>query len=79
MPKVFVSIGSNIEREKNLPSALRALEQAFGQLTLSSVYESEAIGFQGAPFYNMVIAFDSEQPIEDVARTLRVIEVQHGR
>lgn len=79
MARIFVSIGSNIEREKNLPSSLRALEKEFGELTFSSVYESEAVGFQGAPFYNMVIAFESERPIQEIGRALRAIEIQHGR
>lgn len=79
MARIFVSIGSNIEREKNLPSSLRALEREFGKLTLSSVYESESIGFEGAPFYNMVVAFESARPVEEVSHLLRDIEIQHGR
>ena len=34
--------GSNIEKEENVRSALKALQSRFGELTLSSVYETEA-------------------------------------
>lgn len=79
MPEVFVSIGSNVEREKQIPSALRELEQRFGPLTVSSIYESEAVGFQGDAFYNLVAGFHSELPIQEVARMLSEIETLHGR
>lgn len=79
MAKVFVSLGSNIEREKNIPLALKALEKAFGPLTLSSVYESEAVGFEGAPFYNMIAVFETDLPVHEVAKKLREIEHRQGR
>ncbi len=79
MPRVYVSIGSNIEREKNIRGAVRALAQRFGQLTLSSVYESKAVGFEGEKFYNLVAAFDTEIPVEEVRREFAHIEAAHGR
>lgn len=79
MPRVFVSIGSNIDREKNLRGAVRALATRFGPLTLSSVYESGAVGFAGDDFYNLVATFDTEEPVEELGVTLARIEMQHGR
>lgn len=79
MARVFVSAGSNIAREHNIRSAVAALEAAFGRLTRSSVYESEAVGFEGPNFYNLVIAFDTALAPEEVARVLAGIERNHGR
>ena len=79
MTRGFISVGSNIEREKNIASGLQALEQAFGKLIVSSVYESEPVGFSGDAFYNLVVGFDSELEVHAVARTLRDIEIAHGR
>jgi 2-amino-4-hydroxy-6-hydroxymethyldihydropteridine diphosphokinase len=79
MPTVYVSIGSNIEREKNIASGLSALQQCFGELTLSSVYEAEPVGFAGEPFYNLAAGFVSDWQIEAVAQKLREIEFAHGR
>ncbi|HUL13724.1 MAG TPA: 2-amino-4-hydroxy-6-hydroxymethyldihydropteridine diphosphokinase [Methylococcaceae bacterium] len=79
MPEIFISIGSNVEREKHIPSALRELERQFGPLTMSSIYESEAVGFEGDAFYNLVVGFQSDKPVQEVARILGEIEVLHGR
>ncbi|MDF9393024.1 MULTISPECIES: 2-amino-4-hydroxy-6-hydroxymethyldihydropteridine diphosphokinase [Methylococcus] len=79
MPEVFVSIGSNIDRDRHIPSALAALRDAFGTLRVSSVYETAAVGFEGDPFYNLVVGFTTELPLADVARALARIEADHGR
>ncbi|PKM13239.1 MAG: 2-amino-4-hydroxy-6-hydroxymethyldihydropteridine diphosphokinase [Gammaproteobacteria bacterium HGW-Gammaproteobacteria-3] len=79
MPRCYVSIGSNIDKELHIPSCLRALERYFGKLTLSSVYETEAIGFNGDNFYNLAVGFDTDLPILRVAEILRQIELAHGR
>ena len=79
MPRIFVSIGSNIEREKNLRGAVRALRDAYGTLALSRVYESAPQGFTGDNFYNLVAAFDTGESIEAVKARLAAIETAHGR
>jgi len=79
VPRVYVSIGSNIERESNIRAAVQALRDRFGTLTLSSVYESRPIGFDGENFYNLVAAFDTHESPEVVARMLHDIEQRHGR
>jgi 2-amino-4-hydroxy-6-hydroxymethyldihydropteridine diphosphokinase len=79
MPKVFLSIGSNIDREKNLDSAIRRLGARYAPLTLSSVYESETVGFQGDNFYNLVAAFDTDESLDSIAAFITQIEVAHGR
>ena len=79
MPIGYISIGSNIEREKNVRSSLIALEKQFGELVVSSIYESEAIGFEGSFFYNLIVAFKSTLDVNTVAKQLRDIELTHGR
>lgn len=79
MPEIFVSIGSNVDREKHVSSALWELIKRFGALTVSSVYESDAVGFEGDAFYNLVIGFRSDQPVEEIVRLLNEIEALHGR
>jgi len=79
MTTVYLSIGSNIEREKHLRAGIAALKKQFGTLTLSSVYESDAVGFDGQPFLNLVAAFETEHPPEQVDVLLDVIEKNNGR
>jgi 2-amino-4-hydroxy-6-hydroxymethyldihydropteridine diphosphokinase len=79
MARVFISIGSNIEREKNIRAAVQTLHDRFGVLTLSRVYENRPIGFDGENFYNLVAAFDTDEPPEAVTAMLHDIEQKHGR
>jgi len=79
MPRVYVGIGSNIDREVNIRAGVSELRKQFGGLQVSSVYESEAVGFAGEPFYNLVASFDTEQEIAEVSARLREIEDRHGR
>jgi len=79
MTRVYVSLGTNIDREANLRAGITELRQQFGELQLSSVYESEAVGFNGDPFYNMVAAFNTDISATEVVALLHAIEERHGR
>ena len=79
MQKGYISIGSNIDKNKNIPASLEALKLHFGQLTISSIYESESVGFTGDTFYNLVVGFNSEFSVKEVAKILRQIELDNGR
>lgn len=79
MAKIYISLGSNIERARNTRAGIRALRDRFGELQLSSVYESEAVGFEGDAFYNMVIACDVDEDVHAANRALAEIEDAHGR
>ncbi|HCU52961.1 MAG TPA: 2-amino-4-hydroxy-6-hydroxymethyldihydropteridine diphosphokinase [Gammaproteobacteria bacterium] len=79
MARAFVSIGSNIERERNVRAAVAALRHRFGTLQLSRVYQNRPIGFDGEDFYNLVVGFDTSEPPEAVAAILHDIEQQQGR
>lgn len=79
MTQVFLSVGSNIEREKHINGALDDLQLSFGQLELSSVYESEAVGFDGDHFYNLVVAVQTELSVAELSIKLHQIEDKHGR
>ena len=79
MTQVYLGIGSNINREFNIHSGIAHLKQKFGALTLSEVYESEAVGFKGDPFYNLVAAFQTTLPAHKISLILKNIEDTHKR
>ncbi|MBL4822533.1 MAG: 2-amino-4-hydroxy-6-hydroxymethyldihydropteridine diphosphokinase [Colwellia sp.] len=83
MADIYISLGTNVERQYHVQQGLQALALAFKlpftQLKLSSLFESEAIGFSGTAFYNMVIGITTSQSVEQVAMKLRAIEFSHGR
>ena len=79
MPRVFVGIGSNIDRGRSIRAGVADLREQYRELQLSSVYESDAVGFDGDAFYNLVAAFDTEESVEQVVTNLAAIEDRHGR
>lgn len=75
----FISIGSNIDKEIHIPSSVNALKKQFSNIVSSSLYETEAVGFEGDDFHNLIVQFDSSLGAKAVAKILRQIELDHGR
>ncbi len=76
---ILISVGSNIEKETNVSKGLDLLQQAFGQLALSVFYESDAVGFTGNTFLNLVVGASTVATVGEVIQTLKNIEVVCGR
>lgn len=79
MPTVYISVGSNIERERSIRFGIKALQQHFGQLVLSRVYNAVAVGFEGDDFLNLMVSFESSLSPEQISSTLDQIEQLSGR
>jgi 2-amino-4-hydroxy-6-hydroxymethyldihydropteridine diphosphokinase len=77
--RVWLSLGSNLEPEKHLRAALRELRERFGALSVSSVYESAAVGFDGPPFWNLAVGLDSDLDSDALGAWLHALEERHGR
>ena len=79
MALIYLSLGSNIERHLHIGAALDALAENFGELQISSVYESESVGFEGDSFYNLVVGIRSDLRVGQISRILKGIEDNNGR
>ena len=79
MARVYLGVGSNIERERYIVAGLDALQRLFGDFDHSSVYDSAAVGFEGQPFLNLVVGIDTQLSVAELAKQLRAIEFEHGR
>ncbi|WP_372881187.1 2-amino-4-hydroxy-6-hydroxymethyldihydropteridine diphosphokinase [Psychromonas sp.] len=79
MAQVFLGVGSSINKAENIRSGIASLRDEFGELALSPVYESEAVGFSGVNFYNLVVELHTRVDIDELIRILKSIEVKHGR
>ena len=79
MALIFLSLGSNIQRQLHLSNALDSLAENFGDMIISSVYESIAVGFEGDSFYNLVVGIHSKMDIHEISSLLKQIEDQNGR
>tara|TARA_B100001175_G_C19237716_1_gene508500 strand:- start:195 stop:686 length:492 start_codon:yes stop_codon:yes gene_type:complete len=77
--KIFVGIGSNIDREKNIKSCIAVLKDLYGEIIISPVYETQSMGFDGPNFYNLVSCFETDESIYILKNNLNKIENNHGR
>lgn len=76
---ILISVGSNIDRAYYTQRALDCLKAEFEDVSHSSVYESESVGFDGSAFYNYVVKASSDLSIAQVCLILKEIEKQNGR
>ncbi|MCT6698850.1 2-amino-4-hydroxy-6-hydroxymethyldihydropteridine diphosphokinase [Rheinheimera sp. 4Y26] len=79
MAQIYISVGTNHNREHHIRMAVQELQQFFTSLQLSSVYESEAVGFKGDAFYNMVVGAQTSLSVADCVAVFKAIEDRHGR
>ncbi|MCP3690364.1 MAG: 2-amino-4-hydroxy-6-hydroxymethyldihydropteridine diphosphokinase, partial [Gammaproteobacteria bacterium] len=79
MSQVYVGLGSNVDREANIQKAVMVMRREFGELTLSPVYSSAAVGFDGDDFLNMVVGMEPALTVQQVVARLRSIEDGLGR
>lgn len=79
MTQLTLSLGSNQNAEHHIRQALDGLWQLFGELSLSSVFESEAVGFDGGNFLNMAVAAETDMSLNDVSLAIKALEDANGR
>jgi 2-amino-4-hydroxy-6-hydroxymethyldihydropteridine diphosphokinase len=76
---VYLGVGSNVNVETNVREGVIALREAFGDVALSTVYRSVAVGFSGKDFINFAARINtSMQPLE-LKEFLNSLEDRHGR
>lgn len=79
MARIYISLGTNVEPERHVIAGVADLQRHLGALQLSRVFESEAVGFNGTNFLNMVIGAETELSIAEVNALFKQIEQDNGR
>jgi len=80
MHRVCLLLGSNIEPEKNLPLAVNLLKKQLTILQTSSVWESKAVGSDGANILNAALLVSTSLEAEILKeQVLHPLEAQLGR
>ena len=83
MADVCIALGANLgDREANLRSALRAIEDVARISAVSSLYETDAVtpdGSEGPPYYNAACRIETELAPSPLLRFLQSVEGQIGR
>ena len=77
--KYFLSLGSNINAEKNLEFAFKELKKILSNIQSSTIHQTKAEGFEGDDFLNSVVCGNSELDFEDLNKKLKLIEDNAGR
>ena len=77
--RAYLSLGSNIEPERNLRAAVAALRERFGEVRLSPVYRTKAVGFDGPDFLNAIAVIDSDIHPFALNDWLHALEIAQGR
>ena len=77
--KVYIGIGSNIDKVRNIKGCLKYLKDFFSEIRISPVYQSKAVGMEGDDFYNLVVRFKTSLGIKALESKLREIEYCFGR
>ena len=76
---VYLGLGSNVDAERNLGSALEYLENTFGEVELSPVYRSKAVGFSGDDFLNACARIQTTMRPNELKHWLAELENRHDR
>ena len=79
MPKIYLSLGSNIQPEKNLTKAKELLSKEYQLEKESKTYKTKSEGFEGEDFLNQVVCLTTEDSAEEVVGMLKDIEKKIGR
>ena len=77
--RIFLGLGSNIERERHLRAGLDALAGFVDALQCSPVFESAPVGINSGPFFNLVVSGETDLPLAELDRRLKLIEADNGR
>lgn len=79
MTILYLDIGSNIDRRKNLQSCVNQLRADYPDIIFSKAYESEAFGFDGDPFINLSAKLETDLSFQDFKSYLKKLEDRHAR
>lgn len=78
--KVVFDLGTNIDREQSLATALERLGEEFRLLRASSVYNSVPVGMSNQPDYlNLALEAESDKTVQEIRAICRGIEDVMGR
>jgi len=76
---VYLGLGSNVDAENNLRSALEYLQSEFGEVERSPVYRSKAVGFSGDDFLNACCRIETSMSPGVLKDWIATLENTHGR
>jgi 2-amino-4-hydroxy-6-hydroxymethyldihydropteridine diphosphokinase len=78
--RAYFSIGSNIDPEENVPSAISLLKESGRIAVISRAWETHSVGAKGPNFINVTVLLITAMSIDDIKQlVIRPIENKLGR
>jgi 2-amino-4-hydroxy-6-hydroxymethyldihydropteridine diphosphokinase len=75
----YLSLGSNIDADGNIRSAMKALQDTFEAVEFSPLYRSPPWGFEGRDFINLAARIETGLSPLQLKHWLTALEDRHGR
>lgn len=79
MHRAYLSLGSNMQPQRHMALAIAAMRETFGEVTVSPVYRTPAVGFAGADFLNAAALVRTAMTPQVLNDWLHALEERHGR
>lgn len=79
MRTVYLGLGSNIEADRNLASAIARLRETFDRIEFSPFYRCKSFGFEGEDFINGVARITTGMMPLELRNWLVELENRHER
>lgn len=77
--EVYLGLGSNQDAERHIREGIEALQACFGDVELSPLYRSTAVGFEGRDFINGAARIHTDWSVGELKQWLTDLENEHGR
>jgi 2-amino-4-hydroxy-6-hydroxymethyldihydropteridine diphosphokinase len=79
MSTVWLGLGSNVNAENHIRAGINELRERFERVSLSPVYTSASVGFEGNDFINLVARIQTDLHPLELRDYLRDLEDRYGR
>ena len=79
MSTAWLGLGSNVNADNHIRAGIRELKKDFKNVSLSPVYSSTAVGFDGDDFINLVARVETGMSPLELRDYLRRLEDRFGR
>jgi len=76
---VHLGLGSNQEPRRHIAIAINALRAQFGKVSVSPLYRSPAVGFDGQEFINGAAVIATDWSVGRLKRWITQLEDKYGR
>ena len=79
MSTAWLGLGSNVNAENHIRAGIKELKEKFENVSLSPVYASTSVGFDGDDFINLVARVETDMHPLELREYLRNLEDRYGR